>query len=110
MSNHITSDRFAIVPEALIADMAAGKVSGNSVALYSAVRCLWGGLRQVFPKQQTIAEKTGLSVATVKRCLKELNDTGWILSERQKRIHGNNEYFICSVPFVKPAQAGGSDV
>lgn len=96
------SKRWAMTPGSLLDDVVNKKVSSESLTLYCIIRAYWGGFESVFPKQETIVKVTGFSRTKVQRLLKELNDTGWILSERQTRIHGNNIYYICDEPFVKP--------
>ncbi len=91
-----------MVPELLLVDYSEHKVSGEALAMYALIRLRWGGYDSVFPKQEKIAELAGCSVDKVQRLLKELKATGWILYERQNRVHGNNQYFICDEPFVKP--------
>lgn len=93
---------WAMVPGLLLDDFVEKKVSGDALSLYALIRLQWGYFDAVFPRQTVIADLSGFSVSKVKRLLKELNDTGWILSERQARVHGNNQYFICDEPFVKP--------
>lgn len=91
-----------MIPGLLVDDFVKNLVSSDGLTLYALIRLQWGGFDSVFPKQTTLAELTGFSLSKVGRLLKELNDTGWILKERQGRIHGNNQYFICDSPFVKP--------
>lgn len=93
---------WAMVPGLLLDDFVEKKVSGDALSLYALIRLQWGYHDTVFPKQSTIADLAGFSVSKIKRLLKELNDSGWILAERQARTHGNNQYFICDEPFVKP--------
>lgn len=96
------SKRWAMTPGLILDDVVAKKISSEALALYCIIRAYWGGFAAVFPKQETIVNATGFSRAKVQRLLKELNDSGWILSERQSRTYGNNQYFICDEPFVKP--------
>ncbi len=91
-----------MTPGLILDDVIAKKISSEALTLYCIIRAYWGGFASVFPKQSTIVEVTGFSRAKVQRLLKELNDSGWILSERQSRVHGNNRYYICDEPFVKP--------
>ncbi|WP_433537585.1 helix-turn-helix domain-containing protein [Micromonospora sp. CA-249363] len=108
MSNETTypaSSQFVMVPYALMQALATGEVSAPAYGLYSIIKFHWGGFNSAFPHQDTIAEKSGMSVSTVKRLLKELKEKGWILSERQSKVHGGNEYFLCDVPFVRHANA-----
>ena len=98
----VKKQRFGMLPEKFLADYAENKVSDAAVALYGLLSLRWGGYDSVFPTQQTIAELAGCSLAKVQRVLKELNVTGWIVSRRQNRPNGSNEYFICSEPFILP--------
>lgn len=93
---------WAMIPGLLVDDFVTKKVSAEALSLYAVIRLQWGGFDAVFPLQSTIAEVTGFSLSKVKRLLSELNSSGWILSERQSRTNGNNIYFICDEPFVKP--------
>lgn len=101
---NIGASRWALYPAYLIQDFATGKISAGAYALYGIVRLYWGGYDSVFPHQELIASRSGFSVSQVKRLLKELKDTGWILSERQSNVHGSNEYWICDEPFKKPTE------
>lgn len=100
--SNISASSWALTPGLLVKDFAEGKVTSTALAVYVTVRLYWGGFEAVFPKQETVAEKAGLSLSQVQRCLRELKSTGWIISERQARVHGNNQYWICDEPFVKP--------
>ncbi|MEH1059365.1 helix-turn-helix domain-containing protein [Micromonospora sp. CPCC 206171] len=104
-TSHPASSQFVIVPYALMQALATGEVSAPAYGLYSIIKFHWGGFKATFPHQDTIAEKSGMSVSTVKRLLKELSEKGWILKERQKRVHGDNEYWLCDVPFTRHANA-----
>ncbi len=96
------SKRWAMTPGHLLDDVVDNKVSAEGLALYCIIRAYWGGLNSVYPKQETIAALTNFSLSKVKRLLKELDKTGWIIKERQPMVHGYNQYFICDEPFVKP--------
>ncbi|WP_433232366.1 helix-turn-helix domain-containing protein [Micromonospora sp. CA-248260] len=104
-NSYPASSQFVMVPYAMMQAFATGEVSAPAYALYTVIRFHWGGFDRTFPKQETIAEKSGMSVPSVKRLLKELADKGWIIKERQSRVHGGNEYWICDVPFVRHANA-----
>lgn len=98
----IKAKRWAMVPESLLVDFSEGKVSADAVALYALIRLRWGGYDCVFPRQEIIAQLANCSIRKIQRDLKVLNDTGWIISERQHRTNGNNQYFICDEAFEKP--------
>jgi hypothetical protein len=99
---NVSASSWALSPGQLIRDFAEGKISSTSYALYGVIRLYWGGFDSVFPRQEVISEKSGLSIPQIQRCMRELKKTGWILSERQARVHGNNQYWICDEPFKKP--------
>jgi DNA-binding transcriptional MocR family regulator len=106
MNDYITaelSDGFCIVPPELQKDVAEHKITPMAQHIYITLRGHWGGYPKIFPKQSTIAEKAGVSVATVEKSLAALKKHGWIMSQRQKISHGQNRYWICNKPFqVQP--------
>jgi len=99
---NVSVSSWALHPGQLIRDCAEGKISSTSYYLYGVIRLYWGGFESIFPRQEVISEKSGLSVAQIQRCMRELKKYGWVMFERQPRIHGNNQYWICDEPFKKP--------
>lgn len=65
-------------------DMA--KLEGSSIKVYLVVKSYTNfSTGRAFPALETIAEKAGLSESQVKRCLKDLEDFGYITKEKTGR-------------------------
>lgn len=66
------------------------EMSGSSLKVYLVVKSYTNfSTGRSFPALETIAEKSGLSVSQVKRCLKELGEHSYITKEKKGR---NNLY------------------
>lgn len=62
----------ALLPTALIRDP---KISGNAKLIYAAIGT---HTPNPFPSQALLASYLGMSVSTVKRALKEIQEAGWV--------------------------------
>jgi len=73
------SERFAMLPEAVFSSNAWNNLPGNPSRVLD---ILWlhadGKTRRCYPSIATLAKRTGLALATVKRCLNQLEDVGLI--------------------------------
>ena len=68
---------FALIPRSL-----ASRATGNTVRLWCVLWCYSGnGTHAAWPSQELLAAELDLSVRTVQRCLKELEDLGMLTCE-----------------------------
>lgn len=88
---------FAMVPTWII--RSGGKLSANAVRLYATIMTYADNVtKTAFPSRETLAEDMGVSVATVKRAIKELESFGAVKIKRERsKKNGNffaNEYAL----------------
>lgn len=70
------------------------KLSGATLNVLYALCYHWNTIRKdCFPSQQLISTKTGLSISSVKRGIKELLEKGLILKVQSKRFNSNKYFF-----------------
>lgn len=94
---------FAIVPRELIRD---SSLSANAIRLYGVLATYTDGDGHgAFPGRERLATDLGCSVATVKRAIKELQESLWIFVEHTRNESGNwtsNKYVLAHDKGVKP--------
>jgi len=76
MTDHLARrlGEFALIPRSL-----ASRATGNTVRLWCVLWCYSGnGTHAAWPSQELLAYELELSVRTVQRCLKELEDLGML--------------------------------
>lgn len=73
--------RYTIVPSALVRDP---NLSTTAKAVYLALDDRQGNRRDVHANRTTLAADLGVSVATIKRAVAELIDSGWIAREQSR--------------------------
>ena len=72
--------------KAMIDSGELAKMEGSTVKVYLVVKAHTNfSTGRAFPALETIAEKAGLSVAQIKRCLKQLEEHGYISKEKKGR-------------------------
>jgi len=92
---------FAMIPTWLL--RSGGKLSSNAVMLYGVIMTYADNVtREAFPSRETLAEDMGVSVATVKRAIKELEQADVIHVKRVRTEKGgnfrSNQYTLASEP------------
>jgi hypothetical protein len=75
--------RFAQIPDDLITDK---RLSAWAVRVWARLDKYAGEDGRAFPYRATLADDIGCSVATIKRALAELVDTGWIIRRRRNQF------------------------
>lgn len=82
---------YAQVPRWVI--RSGGKLSHGAVRLYAVIMTYAdNATHTAFPSRETLAEDMGASVATVKRCVKELEDGGALVVQRRRNKKTGNFY------------------
>jgi len=94
---------FALVPEALLTDEAVSKASGHAVRVYALLDRHADRNGRCWPGRERLAERLGLSVASVDRAMAALRDAGW-LSVQRRGLSQTNVYYL----HQRPASTGAS--
>lgn len=82
---------YAQIPQWILRSQ--GKLSGNSVQLYGIIMSYADNdTKTAFPSREKLAEDMGVSVATVKRCIKDLEAYGALIVERRRNKRTGNFY------------------
>lgn len=72
--------------KAMIDSGELAKMEGSTVKVYLVVKAHTNfSTGRAFPALETIADKSGMSIAQVKRCLKQLEEHGYISKEKKGR-------------------------
>ncbi len=78
--------------KAMIDSGELGRMDGSTVKVYLVVKAHTNfSTGRAFPALETVAEKSGLSLSQVQRCLKQLEKHGYISKEKKGR---NNVYVL----------------
>lgn len=90
--------------KAMIDSGELAKMDGSTVKVYLVVKAHTNfSTGRAFPALETIAEKSGISVAQVKRCLKQLEEHAYISKEKKGR---NNVYMLREKIQIEDARSG----
>ena len=77
-------------------------------AIYTAL-CWFAGKAGCYPSHESIADRAGVSIATVKRSLSKLRESGFVSWERQSGRRGNRYRFHRAEEFRSPCRPRGSN-
>ncbi len=100
MTRHVHKHwfRFAQIPEELI----YSEVSGRAIKIFSALLRHGDDPTNCYPSHKRLADKCHMSMATVRRAIAELEESGWVSVEARYRDAGqtSNGYTLFDTPLL----------
>jgi DNA-binding transcriptional regulator YhcF (GntR family) len=95
---------FAIVYEALLDDV---RISDRAVRLWAIIRRYEGGDRLAWPGRATLADRLGVSTDTIDRCIRELENAGWLRVQRRGESGQTSQYVTLNPTQTSSARMTG---